>query len=142
MAKIRRYSAAGGVVIHEEKMLLLERPRRQEVRLPKGHIDPGETPEETALREVTEESGYRDLKIVADLGSQVVEFEDDRKQVIRTEYYFLMQLVSDQQAPRSPEDTEQFHVQWAPLAQAIDLLTYVAEQTVARKAIQAATKGQ
>src|SRR5690349_21122258 len=100
MPEIHRYSAAGGVVIHRGQMLLLDRPGRQEIRLPKGHIEPGETPEVTALREVTEESGYNDLKIVTALGSQVVEFDHQGRHVIRTEYYFLMNLVSDQQAAR------------------------------------------
>ena len=53
---IKRYETGGGVVVHEGKVLLLDRPKRGEVRLPKGHIDPGETPEMTALRETTEES--------------------------------------------------------------------------------------
>jgi 8-oxo-dGTP pyrophosphatase MutT (NUDIX family) len=138
MPEIHRYNAAGGVVIHASSMLLLDRPGRDEVRLPKGHIDPGETPEATALRETMEESGYNDLAILADLGSQIVEFDHEGRHVIRTEFYFLMRLVSDRQVVRSPHDTEQFHIRWAPLEQAIDLLTYPAEKAVACKAIEAA----
>jgi len=62
------YVAAGGVVIHEGQVLLLDRPGRGEVRLPKGHVEPGEEPAEAALREVREEAGYADLAILADLG--------------------------------------------------------------------------
>ena len=140
MPEIHRYSAAGGVVIHAGQMLLLDRPGRQEVRLPKGHIEPGETPEVTALREVAEESGYNDLKIVTSLGSQVVEFDHQGRHVIRTEYYFLMNLVSDQQAARDEHDTAQFHVRWTPLAQAVEELTFAPEQAIARQAIEAASK--
>ncbi|CAN5488827.1 hypothetical protein BH10CHL1_BH10CHL1_01490 [soil metagenome] len=138
MAEIYRYTAAGGVVIHAGNMLLLDRPKRKEVRLPKGHIDPGETPEVTALRETTEESGYDDLEIAADLGSQIVEFEDEGRHVIRTEFYFLMRLLSDRQAARPSHDTEQFRVHWTPVAQTVDLLTYTPEKSVAAKAIAAA----
>ena len=38
----KRYLAAGGVVIHDGRMLVLDRPSRGEVRLPKGHIEGGE----------------------------------------------------------------------------------------------------
>ncbi len=138
MPKVERYKAAGGVVIHAGNMLLLDRPKRQEVRLPKGHIDPGETPEVTALRETAEESGYNDLAIVADLGSQIVEFDHDGRHIIRTEFYFLMRLLSDRQISRPVHDNEQFQAQWVPVAQAIDLLTYTPEKSVATKAIDAA----
>ncbi len=138
MIEIQRYSAAGGLVIHAGNMLLLDRPSRQEIRLPKGHIDPGETPEVTALRETAEESGYNDLVILTDLGSQTVEFEHENRHVIRTEFYFLMRLVSERQILRSPHDAAQFQVRWAPMEQAVDLLTYPPEKFVARKAIDAA----
>ncbi|MDQ3249923.1 MAG: NUDIX domain-containing protein [Chloroflexota bacterium] len=138
MATIRRYSAAGGVVIDQGKMLLLDRPKRGEVRLPKGHIDPGEAPAETALRETTEESGYADLVIVADLGSQEVEFEHQGRHTIRTEYYYLMRLQSDHQVARDLHDAGQFRIQWTALDQAIDQLTYPSEQAMARKAISLA----
>lgn len=140
MTEIHRYSAAGGVVIHADQMLLLDRPGRQEIRLPKGHIEPGETPEVTALREVAEESGYNDLKIVTALGSQVVEFDHQGRHVIRTEYYFLMDLVSDQQTVRDAHDTAQFQVRWTPLAEAVEQLTFAPEQAIARQAIAAAGK--
>ncbi len=71
---LKQYAAAGGVVIDDGRMLLLDRPLRREVRLPKGHIDPGETAAQAALRETAEESGYDDLEIMSDLGSQVVKF--------------------------------------------------------------------
>lgn len=137
MTEIHRYNAAGGVVIHNARMLLLDRPGRKEVRLPKGHMEAGETPEVTALREVAEESGYADLKIVTALDSQIVEFDHQGRHIIRTEYYFLMDLVSEQQVERGKHDAEQFQVRWTPLTQAVAQLTYSSEQSIARQAIQA-----
>jgi len=60
----------GGVVVHGDCVLVLRRPGRGEVRLPKGHVEPGESPQETALREVREESGCTGLEVRADLGTQ------------------------------------------------------------------------
>jgi len=135
--QIRRYQTGGGVIIHQQQMLLLRRPSRQEMRLPKGHIDPGETPAVAALRETTEESGYSDLVIVADLGSELVEFDYQGQHYRRTEYYFLMDLQSETQVERPAEDQLQFQVVWLPLADAVTALTFTAEKTVARKALKA-----
>jgi 8-oxo-dGTP pyrophosphatase MutT (NUDIX family) len=133
----KRYRAAGGVVIHQDQMLLLDRPSRGEVRLPKGHIEPDEIAQEAALREVAEESGYCDLEVLADLGSQVVEFDFDGSHYMRDEHYFLAELVTDQQLPRDKKDATQFHVIWVPFDQATAMLTYAAEQEIARKAVLA-----
>lgn len=131
----KQYTAAGGIVIRDHKMLVLDRPSRGEVRLPKGHIEDGEASGEAALRETTEESGYDDLEIVADLGSQVVEFEYNGNHVVRTEHYFLLRLLSDAQIRRSKQDAAQFQPIWLPLEEAVVQLTYQAEQEVARRAI-------
>ena len=129
------YTAAGGVVIHDDLMLLLARPNRHEVRLPKGHVDPGERHAETALRETAEEAGYTDLAIVADLGEQVVEYDYHDRHYRRTEHYYLMRKVGDGQTPRPPQDAADFHPFWAKLTEAATLLTYPDEQNVARRAI-------
>lgn len=133
----KNYTAAGGVVIHDGKMLLLDRPTRGEIRLPKGHIEAGETPMEAALRETEEESGYADLEVVTDLGSQVVEFVYKGNEVMRVEHYFLMRLRSDWQVPRNAQDHGQFRPLWLPIEDAPSQLTYAAEQETARRAIAA-----
>jgi 8-oxo-dGTP pyrophosphatase MutT (NUDIX family) len=133
----KKYQAAGGVVIEAGTVLLLDRPNRGEVRLPKGHIEADEDPQTAALREVAEESGYCDLQVLADLGVQMVEFDYEGAHYMRSEHYFLVTLASDAQVQRSKKDAGQFHVIWAPLGEAADLLTYAAEQEVARKAILA-----
>jgi 8-oxo-dGTP pyrophosphatase MutT (NUDIX family) len=56
--------AAGGVVTRlgaggESEVLVVHRPRYDDWSLPKGKAEPGERDEDTALREVEEETGYR-----------------------------------------------------------------------------------
>jgi 8-oxo-dGTP pyrophosphatase MutT (NUDIX family) len=133
----KQYAAAGGVVIDAGRMLVLDRPQRREVRLPKGHIDPGETAAQAALRETTEESGYADLEILEDLGSQVVKFNFQGSDFIRTEHYFLMRLASPRVISRNPKDEAQFIPTWLPLTEAVQRLTFEAEQQFARRAIAA-----
>jgi 8-oxo-dGTP pyrophosphatase MutT (NUDIX family) len=130
------YEAAGGVVVSEtgEQVLLLIRPSRDEVRLPKGHIQPDETPVTAALREVQEETGYGDLEVLADLGSQLVTFLLDGAIILRTERYFLMQVRSDVRVDQPAPDTNQFYTVWVPWSEVADHLTFEAEREWARRA--------
>ena len=130
-----RYQAAGGVVVNGDKVLVLRRPSLDEVRLPKGHIKKRESPVEAALREVTEESGYAALEVVADLGCQVVEFDHEDAHVVRNEYYFLVRLQSDRQAEREEQEF-QFIPDWVDWDQALSELTYEPEREWVRRARQ------
>lgn len=132
----KTYRAAGGVVIDGDRMLLLDRPLRREVRLPKGHIDPGETATVAALRETAEESGFDDLEILADLGSQVVKFNYLGDDFVREEQYFLMRLVSERTVRRNRKDEAQFRPIWVPLDEAPARLTFPAEQQFAQRAVE------
>jgi 8-oxo-dGTP pyrophosphatase MutT (NUDIX family) len=125
--KTIHYQAAGGVVVRGERVLVLRRPSRNEVRLPKGHIEPGESRRETALREVTEESGYAELQIAADLGHQQVEFDYQGQHVVRDEYYFAMQLEGTHQGAREAKEL-QFEPVWLRWQEALEALTYEVER--------------
>ncbi|MCB0130422.1 MAG: NUDIX domain-containing protein [Caldilineaceae bacterium] len=135
--KTVQYTAAGGIVVHNRAVLLLDRKGRGEVRLPKGHVEEGESHTDAALRETMEEAGYADLRVVADLGSQVVKFDYNGKHFVRTEHYYLMQLESERQIPRNKKDAAQFAVLWVPLAEAAEKLTFAAEQAMVQRAIEA-----
>jgi 8-oxo-dGTP pyrophosphatase MutT (NUDIX family) len=127
-----RYVAAGGVVVDGDRVLVLRRPKRGEVRLPKGHVDEGESLEAAALREVAEESGYTGLEIIADLGSQIVGFDRDGKHHVRTERYFLMKPSEQGLQPTVGE--EQFVPMWLGWFDALQALTFEAEREWLRRA--------
>ena len=132
-----RYQAAGGVVVDGGRVLVLRRPSRDEVRLPKGHIKKKESRQAAALREVTEESGYADLEVLADLGHQVVEYDYQGVHVVRDEYYYLMHLQSSRQAAREAQEF-QFIPDWVDWDQALSALTYPAEREWVQRAREAA----
>ena len=143
MNKPIRYQAAGGIVIREngEWFLLLERPGRRELRLPKGHIEPGETREQAAVREVQEETGYAEVTILADLGSYTHTFYDYLKdrEVTRTESYFLMRLDSEQAYSGPQYAHENFQCKWVKRDEAERLTTYESEREFIRRAQRALT---
>lgn len=130
------YRAAGGVVIDTtgEQVLVLVRPSRDEVRLPKGHIDPGETPQIAALREVTEETGYDDLQTIADLGEQLVAFALGNRKIHRHEALFLILARTPHEIQRPEEDDQQFFPVWVTWDEALHNLTFESEQEWVRRA--------
>jgi 8-oxo-dGTP pyrophosphatase MutT (NUDIX family) len=126
MENAEEYTAAGGVVVHGDRVLVLRRPSRNEVRLPKGHVEPGERLRDAALRETSEESGYSGLVLGDDLGEQVVEFDHGGKHYVRTERYFLMTLVKGTAEPFGGES--QFEPVWLAWDDALTALTFEAER--------------
>ncbi len=145
MSRKYRYRAAGGVVMNTEgdRVLLLRRPHRlgpdgqPEIRLPKGHIEPGESREEAARREVREETGLSGLEIVADLGRQTVEFDWQDRHYVRDESYFLMVALPD--APTALPEA-QFERLWLPWEEALARLTFEAEREWLRRARAVTTR--
>lgn len=132
-----RYSAAGGVVMNGEHVLVLRRPSRHEIRLPKGHIEAGEEPDVAALREVEEESGYGGLQISADLGTQTTEFNNPGKgHIIREERFFLVQA-ADGNGPQPGPHEDQYEPEWVSWDEAERILTYSVEREWVRRARKA-----
>jgi 8-oxo-dGTP pyrophosphatase MutT (NUDIX family) len=138
--EILTYCSAGGVVIDGEQVLLVRKRRAPEVRLPKGHVEPGERREEAAVRETAEETGYVELRPLADLGLLTVTFMRNGQKVVRIESFFLMALRGPGRAPRSAEDEAKFEPFWAPLEQAEGMLTFPSEQEFLRRARAAVTR--
>ncbi len=151
--EILEYRAAGGVVLDGHgRVLLIERWVLRdgrpvfEIRLPKGHVEPDETDEQAALREVCEETGYCGITVMADLGEIVNEFDWPGKalRVLRHEHYYLMSLTEAQRGEPhfdSPEaDEARFTPRWADtLAEAEQLITFESEREFVRRARALAT---
>jgi len=136
---VESYVAAGGVTVHDGRVLVLRRPSRHEVRLPKGHVEPSEELAEAALRETREESGYVDLVVQGQLGTQEVAFDYNGKRITRKEHYFVMRLgpgsLQVDGSPVSPKQSEaQFLPEWVPWDEALEMLTFGPEREWVRRA--------
>ena len=107
---------------------------QRNVRLPKGHLEPGETLEEAALREVAEEVGVT-ARILQPLEPVRYAFwhEARRCHVPKVVHYFLMELVAGEARAL---DGEMEHVRWWSLASAHRRLTFEGERLVVQQAHQ------
>jgi 8-oxo-dGTP diphosphatase len=116
-----RIEAAGGIVMRKgpkaTEIAVIHRPRYDDWSFPKGKLDPGESFEECALREVSEETN-----LVCRLGPELpfAQYNDDhgRPKIVR---YWLMAVIEDRGF--EPND-EVDQLRWLVPAKASDLLTY------------------
>ncbi len=147
-ARAKQYRAAGGVVVDERgSVLLIERWVTRggapfyESRLPKGHVEEGETDAEAALREVCEEAGVCRLSVLADLGEYTTVFDTRDGRVTRQEHYFLMQPggTEIQPHPVDPNSEEaRFVTHWYPSMDAAEeAITFESEREFLRRARRA-----
>jgi len=77
---------AGGIIVWRDRVVL-RRTARGEWVFPKGWIDPGETAEQAAVREVREETGVR-AEIVRLAGTAAYEADGEAREVV----YYLMRV--------------------------------------------------
>jgi len=116
--------AAGGVVRRRSKngrtdYALVHRPRYDDWSLPKGKLDPGETDEEAAQREVEEETGVL-ANLVTELSSTRY---PDRKGRMKQVRYWLMEP-ADGKSPKFRPNNEIDQVRWCSAADAGKLLDH------------------
>jgi 8-oxo-dGTP diphosphatase len=114
--------AAGGVVFRKTpkgkiRVLVVHRPRYDDWTPPKGKADKGESPEETAVREVLEETGYR-CRIVAPLGPTRYRVPGGVKEV----HWFGMRPLPD--SPGFKRNSEVDKVMWLSSRKLVDKLSY------------------
>jgi 8-oxo-dGTP pyrophosphatase MutT (NUDIX family) len=124
-------TSAGGIVVSADRerpslVVGMRRRGRDAVTwtLPKGTPDPGETIEETALREVAEETGLQ-VRIVEPLGSIEYAFVQDGTRIRKTVHYFLMEPTGGDLARH---DAEFERVRWVPFDEAGGLLSFATER--------------
>ncbi|EME56602.1 NUDIX hydrolase [Amycolatopsis decaplanina] len=128
-------TSAGGLVVDAERANAaligrLDRHGRLLWSLPKGHIEDGETHEQTAVREVREETGIS-ARVLQPLGTIDYWFVAERRRVHKTVHHFILESTGGE---LSDEDVEVTEVAWVPLAELETRLAYSDERKLVRKA--------
>lgn len=96
--------AAGGLVLNEKGELLMIF-RRGHWDLPKGKVDEGETLEQCALREVSEETGLKNLTLVKHVYTTYHTYSLDDSIVLKPSHWFLIHHQGDEElVPQTEED--------------------------------------
>jgi 8-oxo-dGTP diphosphatase len=129
--------AAGGIVLRQGadgayEVLLVHRPRYDDWSLPKGKADPGERDEDTALREVEEETGIRCI-LGPPAGRTRYRDSKGRDKVV---HYWLMEPESEAAAADGAfvANEEVDDVRWCTVAEATGALTYAHDRKLLTKA--------
>jgi len=135
-------TSAGGIVVRfvngSPQLVVGKRKRERDGvtwTLPKGTPNPRETTEETALREVREESGL-DVGIVRRFESIEYTFQQGRTRIHKTVHYFLMVPTGGDLGRHDHEFDE---VRWIGFDEAATLLTFETERALVARAAVAAT---
>jgi ADP-ribose pyrophosphatase YjhB (NUDIX family) len=132
--------SAGGVVYrtgsHGIEVLLCGRDRERLWALPKGTPQTGETLEQTAVREVREETGLA-VEIEEDLGTIEYRFARPAQGVMfdKTVHHYLMSPTGTGSLDR--HDAEYDRVEWFAIDDALRLMTHRSEAQIVRRALDA-----
>jgi 8-oxo-dGTP pyrophosphatase MutT (NUDIX family) len=130
-SEAQRVVSSGGVIfrVFNGRFEVALISRRRVWCLPKGLIEKGETTEKTALREVREETGLEG-EIVDKIGEINYNFFRGRR-YLKTVHFFLLKYVG---GSIRDHDFEADKVRWFSTPEALQVLTYVNERKILRKA--------
>jgi 8-oxo-dGTP pyrophosphatase MutT (NUDIX family) len=131
-----RERSAGGVVVRGDEVVVIVPTRRASdgarvLALPKGHIDPGESPLQAAEREVREETGIV-AEPVRELGEARYWYRRDGQTIPKSVCFYLFNYL---EGDTEDHDDEVEVARWMPLKDAQSELSHTAEREMVARAV-------
>ena len=105
-----------------EVEILLIQDAKDRWTIPKGHIEDGETAQETAKREIAEEAGLKDTEVQGWLGKIHFRYRRVNTLVLMTTQIYLVKAKGDTNAIKKEEWMN--GIQWFPFSEALDKIEY------------------
>ncbi|MFH1276206.1 MAG: NUDIX domain-containing protein [Candidatus Woesearchaeota archaeon] len=97
----------------------------------KGTVEKGETEQQTALREATEETGLKEIQLVKEFHEKIHYFyPKEGHQIYKEVIYFLGEVLDSNNSKISAEHEE---LLWLPFTEAINQITHIKDQDVVKK---------
>lgn len=140
-ANAREETSAGGVVVRldeGEPLFLLIRDSYKNWGFPKGHLEPGETPDAAAMREVSEETGLGDLRLRAEIETIDWYFRFRGRLIHKVCHFYLMESDSASTCPQRDEGITA--CRWESFERASSLISYENARVVLRHAFDLVTQ--
>ena len=126
ISEVVREPTAGGIIFrrgkNEQLEILLIQDAKDRWTIPKGHIEEGETSKETAKREITEETGLKEMNVLSWLGKINFRYRRATSLVLMTTEIFLVQAKGDTD-DLTPEEWMN-GIKWFPANEALDKIEY------------------
>ena len=125
--EVVREPTSGGIVFRltrdqKDIEILLIQDSKGRWTIPKGHIEPGETAKMTARREIEEETGLKNVNILAWLGKIHFKYRRADKLVLMTTQIYLIQAVDTHEMPVGEKWMK--GIKWFSFTDALDTIEY------------------
>jgi len=124
--EVVREPTAGGIVYRRNKKgdveILLIQDAKDRWTIPKGHIEEGETAQETALREIGEEAGIKQAEAICWLGKIHFRYRRVSTLVLMTTQIYLVKALGDTDDIQKEEWMN--GIKWFPFHDALDAIEY------------------
>lgn len=125
--EIVREPTAGGIVFRmtpdeRDIEILLIQDSKNRWTIPKGHIEPGETAKQTAVREIGEDSGLKDVDVLTWLGKIHFKYRRLDKLVLMTTQVYLVQSMNKKEHPTKEKWMN--GIKWFSFSDALDAIEY------------------
>lgn len=124
--EVVRETTSGGIVFRrtdEGKVeILLIKDAKNRWTIPKGHVEPGEEPRQTAEREIREETGLQEMKVYSWLGKVNFRYRRNHTLVLMTMHIYLVEGKGDTNKLQGEDWLTD--IKWLAATDAVDKIAY------------------
>jgi 8-oxo-dGTP pyrophosphatase MutT (NUDIX family) len=125
--EVVRETTSGGIIFRRNKVnkqleILLIQDAKNRWTIPKGHVEEGEEPKDTAKREIQEETGLQEMKVLNWLGKVNFRYRRAHTLVLMTMHIYLVQGLGNTDQLEGEDWLSD--IKWMPAQEAIDKIAY------------------